>query len=234
MTESARRPRADALEHRLGHRFSKPGLLVEALSHPSLGDQRGEAGGFERLEFLGDRVLGLATAELLYERFPDADEGELSRRLAGLVSRDALARLARGLDLGAQLRLGRGEARGGGRENAATLANGFEAVLGALFLDGGLDAARAFVRRELGPLIAEAPAPPEDAKTALQEWAQARHLDLPVYRVLDVVGPAHGPRFRIEAQLAGHEPSMGEGATKRAAERAAAAALLVRLRRGAL
>jgi ribonuclease-3 len=225
-------PRAEALEERLGHRFLRPELLVEALTHPSLGGRRCEGAAFERLEFLGDRVLGLATAELLFERFPGADEGELSRRLAGLVSREALARLARGLELGARLRLGRGEARGGGRENAATLANGFEAVLGALFLDGGMEAARAFVRHQMEPLIEEAPGPPEDAKTALQEWAQARHLELPVYRVLDVAGPAHGPRFRVETSIEGHDPAAGEGATKRAAERAAAMALLARLRRG--
>ncbi|NNG03989.1 MAG: ribonuclease III, partial [Inquilinus sp.] len=171
----------DALSVLLQHRFARPALLREALTHPSTDPQaRGGASfGYERLEFLGDRVLGLVVAEWLLERFPDEPEGALSRRHTDLVRRETLAEIARGIELGRHLILSAGEAEYGGRENEAILADGCEAVIAALYLDGGLEAARRFVRSAFAEVIDRHRRPPLDAKTALQEWVQARGLPLP-------------------------------------------------------
>jgi ribonuclease-3 len=220
------------LEAALGHEFRDPGLLGAALSHSSLG-RRGNArrsgADFERLEFLGDRVVALAVAELLTERFPGEAEGDLAKRHAFLVRGEQLAEHARALGLGAALTLSAGESQGGGRDNPAVLADAFEAVVAAVHLDGGFDAARRLVRRLFGPLTEAASAPPREPKTALQEWAQGRGLALPEYRTLDQAGLAHAPRFTVEVAVEGHAPESAEGTSKREAERAAAAALLARL-----
>jgi ribonuclease-3 len=216
------------LEPALGHAFADRALLSQALSHPSVG-RVGPAGGYERLEFLGDRVLGLVVAELLYRRFPAATEGALARRFAQLVRRESLARVAAALDLAPHIRLSRGEAEGGGRDNAGLLADCCEAVIGALYLDGGLAAAAPLIRRFWESMIEEAATPPQDPRTALQEWAQARGLPLPSYRTVSGSGPPHDPIFVMEVTVAGHPPAEGTARSKRAAATAAAAAMLAQL-----
>ena len=214
----------------LGVEFRDPGLLEQALTHPSVGPGRVNN---QRLEFLGDRVLGLVIAARLYRGYADEDEGALARRFAPLVSADGLAAVAARLDLGRFLVLGPGEEASGGRTNPANLADALEAVIGALYVDGGLDAARAFVERHWRGLIARQVTPPKDAKTALQEWSQARGLGLPSYRLVASEGPDHRPLFRVAVTVAGHGAAEGEGAGKREAERAAAASMLRRLAAGA-
>jgi len=219
-----------ALSELLGHRFRKPALLRQALTHASAaGMRKSETASYERLEFLGDRVLGLIVADMLIDAFPREAEGALARRHAVLVSRESLAEVARGLDLGRFLVISRGEAEGGGRENPAMLADVCEAIIGALYRDGGLKAARAFVEPRWRALLHLDRKPPQDPKTALQEWAQGRGLPLPDYREVARAGPAHDPRFTVEVRVVGHESVEGEGRSKRLAEQAAARAMLDRV-----
>jgi ribonuclease-3 len=215
-----------ALAARLGHAFADPALLVSALTHRSASQEVGDAPSYERLEFLGDAVLGMVAAEWLYNHV-EAAEGELSRRKGYLVSEPVLAALARRLGLGALLRLGVGEERSGGREKPSLLADALEAVIGALYLDGGLAAAR----RVVEPLLAGAVAgdrggAPIDAKTVLQERLQAMGHEPPEYRLVDAVGPDHQKRFTVECWAAGRRLGRGEGSSKKRAEQAAAAAAL--------
>lgn len=239
-----------ALAEKLGHKFAVPRVLDDALTHPSLAGSRPKnnnrkQGGmpYERLEFLGDRVLGLVIAEWLYATFPHADEGEMAKRHAALVNRDALRAVAQEIGLGHYVRLARGEDlsgiasagaktdAGASRKNLATLPDAMEAVIGALYLDGGFDAARAFIQRYWQREIAvlETPA---DPKTTLQEWAQGHGLPLPVYRVIAHAGPAHAPKFTIEASVKGFTPVQAEGDSKRAAQKAAAVLLLDNVKKG--
>ncbi len=214
----------------LGHRFAAPDIIAEALTHPSASPRRsGPRHSYERLEFLGDRVLGLVVAELLWSRFPNEAEGQLTRRHTGLVRREALVEVARALDLGRFVIASAGEAQAGARENASVLADACEAVIAALYLDGGLPAAQAFVRRHWWPMIDADAEPPRDAKTALQEWAQGRGRGLPVYETVNTEGPAHQRTFTVTARIEGSEPASASGSSKRAAETAAAAELLARL-----
>ncbi len=216
---------AQALEARLGHAFRRPALLVAALTHGS----RGGEGANERLEFLGDRVLGLVIAEALLQADPEAREGLLAPRLNALVRRETCAEVGREVSLGDALKLGRSEMLAGGRKRDAMLADAVEAVIAAVFLDAGFEAARAVVLRLWGSRVAGAPEDARDAKTALQEWAQARGLQPPAYEQVGREGPDHAPRFVIEARLSTGEAARGEGASKRVAEHAAAAALLERV-----
>ncbi|MEE8189293.1 MAG: ribonuclease III [Kiloniellales bacterium] len=217
----------DELAARLNHRFSEPRLLVEALTHPSAANQGGAGEeSYERLEFLGDRVLGLVVADLLLVRFPDEEEGALSKRLAELVRRETLAEVARSLGLERHLRLAKGEERSGERDNPALLADACEAVIGALYIDGGLEPARAFVEAHWIPYLEAASEPPSEPKTALQEWAQGRGLPLPKYREVARSGPDHEPLFTIEVRVEGQPPARGEGRSKRLAEQGAAERLL--------
>ena len=213
---------------RLGHDFSQPELLTQALTHPSITHGRSprKATPYERLEFLGDRVLGLAVAEMLYGAFPHEPEGALARRHAALVRRESLARVAAAIGLDESVALSRGEEDAGGRGNPALLADACEAVIGALFADGGFDVAARFVRAQWEPLMAESAAPPKDAKTALQEWAQGLGKPLPVYVTLGMEGPPHDPVFLVSVEVAGVEAATGRGPSKRVAEQAAAALLL--------
>ncbi len=213
----------------LGHRFADPPLLAEALTHPSAHARRGPRLSYERLEFLGDRVLGLVVAELLWRRYPEEAEGELTRRHTGLVRRESLVEVARALGLGAFVILSPGEAQAGARENSSVLADTCEAVIAALYLDGGLEAARGFVHRYWEPLLQTAATPPRDPKTALQEWAQGRGRGLPIYETVAVAGPAHKRVFTVSARVEGVEPATASGGSKRAAETAAAAELIARL-----
>ena len=221
----------------IGHDFARPELLAEALTHPSAlfphsGRRRRVKPvrrGYERLEFLGDRVLGLVVAELLWRRFEGEAEGLLTRRLTHLVRRGALARVAQSIGLAAQLKFSPAEAAAGAGGNPAILADACEAVIAAIYLDGGFDAAAAFVRRFWEPLLDEMAAPPRDPKTELQEWTQARGLGLPRYELVAKSGPDHALRFTLAASIANHAPSTATASTKRLAEAAAAAALLKRL-----
>lgn len=231
-------PRQDldlaALERLVGHRFRDQQLLRQAVTHASLLQRRGDraGAGYERLEFLGDRVLGLLVAELLFRNFPREDEGALARRFAALVSRDGLARVAGRIGLGRFLQLGQGEQEGGARDNPALLADACEAVIGALYIDGGLEAARRFVEPNWEPLVAEDLRPPQDAKTALQEWAQGQGLPLPAYRLVSAEGPPHEPHFTVEVRVSDRGSAVGAGRSKRAAEQTAAQELLRQLAGG--
>lgn len=218
----------ETLAAALGHRFERPELLAEALTHASAATRPARGGEFsnERLEFLGDRVLALVIAEMLFEIFGRETEGALARRLAALTRKEALAEVGAALDLGRHLQMSRSEAETGGRAHPGMLADACEAVIGALYLDGGLAAASRLIRRCWAPLIGADSHPPQDAKTALQEWAQARGLPLPAYRVLETQGPAHSPLFNVEVRVEGHAPGTGNGRSKRAAEQEAALALL--------
>jgi len=213
----------------LGHRFSQPGLLTQALTHPSI-DQgrrnRRRSADYERLEFLGDRVLGLVVAEMLYHRYPDEPEGALARRFTALVRGETVARVAETIGLGAHLAMARGDDEAGGRANPGILADACEAVIGALFADAGFEVAAAFVRSRWIGLMEETAAPPKDAKTALQEWAQGRGKALPAYRVEGSEGPPHEPIFLVSVSVEGLAAATGRGPSKRVAEQAAAAALL--------
>lgn len=214
------------LSQRLGYRFVEGKLLLEAVTHASTG----EAFSYERLEFLGDRVLGLIVAEMLFHRFPQEPEGSLARRHAALVRQESLALAAQALKLGEHLRLSSGEEEGGGRSNPAILSDVCEALLGALYLDGGLPAVRPLIQRLWEPLLEADLLPPQDSKTALQEWAQGRGLPLPRYLDTARSGSDHEPLFTVQVLVEGEEPAEGQGRSKRAAAQAAAGALLERLR----
>ena len=217
----------DRLEEALGHHFENQDLLIQALTHSSAAPDR--AGSNERFEFLGDRVLGLAVAGLLLEAFPDEDEGALGYRFSALARAESLARVAADIELAPHVLLAESEEVSGGRENASLLADCCEAVIAALYLDGGLDVALTFIHRHWRPLMAEDPIPPKDAKTVLQEWAQSKGLPLPDYRVIGQKGPAHAPRFTVELTLHEMKPASGRGTSKQAAEQKAARVLLKRI-----
>ncbi len=212
------------LEEALGYRFQNRMLLEEALTHRSVSGP-GHV-GYDRLEFLGDRVLALVVAEMLYRRFPDEEEGALAKRLVALVRRETLAEVAAALELGVHIRMSRGESNGGGRFNEAMLSDVAEAVIAAVYLDGGLAPAEDFIDRYWRPLLERTAEPPKDPKTALQEWAQARGLELPVYRLVEQTGPDHAPQFTIEVNVVGQPPKKACGKSKRLAEQDAAAKML--------
>ncbi len=218
---------AQSLEEKLAHRFADRHLLVRALTHPSA--VKGNVLSNQRLEFLGDRVLGLAVAEMLHLEYPGESEGALARRFTALVRREALERIARQIGLGEKLILGKGEDESGGRNNSANLADACEAVIAALFVDGSYEVAAKFVRRYWSAPMAADKSPPRDAKTALQEWAQANHGVLPAYRLIGQQGPAHAPQFEIEARIGEMPGVVATGGSKQAAEQAAAKLLLRRV-----
>ena len=223
----------EELYRRIGHAFARRELLELAVTHRSAAPRRdGRILANERLEFLGDRVLGLVIAELLLDRHAEEDEGQLSRRLHALVRREALARVGLAIGVDKALKLSKGEADGGGRENTNLVADACEAVIGALFLDGGLPAASAFIHREWAPLLRENTQPAKDARTALQEAVQAKGKPLPFYRTVGTEGPDHAPRFVVEVSVEGQESVRAEGRSKQAASEAAAAAMLARFSGG--
>lgn len=229
MTKASTSTALAPLEEVLGHRFRDPSLLIQATTHSGADHGRGDLADNERLEFLGDRVLGLLIAELLVERFPKASEGELGPRLTALVRREALAQVAQDIGLGAYLALSSADVLGGARTHPKLLADACEAVIAALYLDGGLDAARAFIVTRWAKQIGAVATMPLEPKTALQEWAQGRGLPLPSYNVTHSGGPPHDPVFEIEVEVKGQKPVRATGSSKRGAEKAAALALLQRL-----
>jgi len=218
---------AVALEEKLSHRFKDRYLLACALTHPSA--VKGNIRSNQRLEFLGDRVLGLAVADMLYTQYSRESEGALARRFSALVRREALERIARQLNIGEYLILGKGEDESGGRENSANLADACEAVIGALFVDGGYKVAADFVREYWSAPMAEDKNPPRDSKTTLQEWAQENYGVLPSYHLTGQQGPAHAPQFEIEARVGDMPGAVASGGSKQAAEQAAAKQLLQRI-----
>lgn len=221
-----RRP-STLLEEKLGHRFRRRQLLDLALTHRSFTHESAGDGNYERLEFLGDAVLGMVSAEWLYGRFPELPEGELSKLKSFLVSRPALARYARAVGVGEGIRLGVGEERSGGRDKDSLLADAMEAVFGAVFLDGGLEAVRATIRPLLEATLDERADPVHfDAKTRLQELVQARGWELPEYLLIDEIGPDHDKTFTVECRLGGSTAGRGSGRSKKIAEQEAAAAAL--------
>ncbi|MET4804942.1 ribonuclease III [Limibacillus sp. MBR-115] len=220
------------LADRLGYSFTKPERLLTALTHSStLGQDRGGSDSYERLEFLGDRVLGLVVADLLLARFAQESEGAIAKRFALLVSQQVLAEVARDIGLGEFIRLSPGEDDSGGRDNPAILSDVMEAVIAALYRDGGLEVARAFIEPRWISLIEADLSPPREPKTALQEWAQGRGLPLPSYRLVSRKGPDHEPAFTVEVTVSGEGSGEGTGRSKRLAEQAAAERLLARLDR---
>jgi ribonuclease III len=228
-------PDGAALAVIFDHQFSRPELLREALTHPSAHGRRGRnLRGYERLEFLGDRVLGLIIAELLFARFPREAEGALTRRHTSLVRHEALTEVAKAAGLGDHILLSPGEEAAGARANASVLADVCEAVIAALYLDGGLAAAAKFVERWWQPQLSSlGAAPPRDPKTTLQEWAQARGLPLPAYETVAAAGPAHRRIFTVTVRVEGLAPATATGSSKRAAEVAAAALALSTVERNA-
>ncbi|MDE3016662.1 MAG: ribonuclease III [Pseudomonadota bacterium] len=214
----------NSLQERIGYRFHDGDLLALALTHPSAG--RGKSN--QRLEFLGDAVLGAVVARLLYDAYPAEQEGELARRLAALVRGETLTAVARGIGLGETLTLSAGERR----DTASNLEDALEALIGAVYLDGGMAAAEAFILSRWTELSRNIVVPPKDAKTSLQEWAQARTLPVPVYALIESTGPAHAPQFTIEVTVQGYPPAQAQAASKKLAEQAAAEKLLETLQHG--
>lgn len=216
------------LEDRLGHCFADLGLLTRALTHASaVAEERGATDeSYQRLEFLGDRVLALVIADMLFAAFPAAEEGELARRLNGLVRNESCADVALSIGLDQWIRLGGGELQSGGRRKAAILGDVCEAVIGALFLDGGFPVARAFIERYWQSSMLNWRAPLRDAKTTLQEWAQGRGLPAPRYVIVERSGPDHQPSFVVAVEIEGMQSRSGRGSSRRDAEQKAAATLL--------
>lgn len=208
----------------LGHQFQDPRLLAIALSHPSA-----PGASYQRLEFLGDRVLGCVIADWLYHHFPAESEGQLARRSADLVRTETCAAVARGIGAHTQVRMAAGAALSGVQHLDNVLADVCEALIGALYLDGGLEAARRFIRTGWASFVDAHAAAPSHPKSALQEWAQARGLPIPGYTLVERSGPDHAPLFTVEVALKGRPPLRASGASKQEAERAAALACLATL-----
>lgn len=212
------------LKGHLFHDFADPMILAQAFVHPSV--VSGGVRSNQRLEFLGDRVLGLVVAEMLHEHYPIENEGALASRFTALVRRQALDRVARDIGFGRYLVLSRGEEENGGRDNPANLADACEAVIAAIFLDGGYQAAYRFVSHYWSVIMKEESSPPKDAKSLLQELSQAQYGMLPSYKLLDCTGPSHAPNFEIEVEVASFPTKVAKAGSKQAAEQSAAQMLL--------
>jgi ribonuclease-3 len=218
-----------AIEARIGHTFADPTLLTTAITHVSaLKPSRKRGDSYQRLEFLGDHVLGLVVSDMLYRTFPDADEGELSKRLADLVRKESCADVAKTLGLIDDIKLGVVGAGVGARLRKSVLGDICEAVIGAVFLDDGYAAAAAFIERNWTERMRKVRQPLRDPKTVLQEWAQGKGLPTPVYREVERTGPHHDPQFRVAVDLPGLAPAEGVGGSKRAAEKVAASVMIER------
>jgi ribonuclease-3 len=224
---ATRKKSLEPLQEKLGYRFKDVGLLETALTHVSAPKQS-STGNYQRLEFLGDRILGLAVAETLFLTYPQSAEGELSRRLSELVRRESCAQVAAAWEVGPDIRLGAGEAHAGERRNLTILADVCEAVIGAVFLDGGYAEARGLVQRSFSEMLTTPRHALRDPKSALQEWAQGQGWPAPTYSIAEQVGPDHAPQFRIAVSVRDKEAAFGSGASKRNAEQAAARSLLLR------
>jgi len=216
-----------AFSDRLGHAFERPDLLIRALTHSSLSAPTRPDN--QRLEFLGDRVLGLVMAEALLEQDKEAPEGQLAPRFNALVRKETCAEVAREIDLGAVLKLGKSEMKTGGRRKHALLGDAMEAVIAAVYRDAGYEAARDVILRLWGERVSKVEADARDAKTTLQEWAQARRMPPPAYVEVGRTGPDHAPVFTVEVRMETGATARAEASSKRQAEQAAAKAMLARL-----
>ncbi|MBL4804380.1 MAG: ribonuclease III [Alphaproteobacteria bacterium] len=212
----------EKLETRIGHHFKTPELLKTALTHSSTGANE----NYERLEFLGDRVLGLVVAEMLYARFPQEKEGDLARRLAALVQGSFLAKRSIDLELGQYIAFSDGEAHAGGAENEHILADVFESLIGALYLEAGFEKCQILIHELWADKLEVMKEPPLHPKTRIQEWAQSLGLALPAYEIIDQSGPDHAPVFKVEIQVAGYDRATAEGRSRQIAEKEAARAFL--------
>ncbi|MFP4314083.1 MAG: ribonuclease III [Alphaproteobacteria bacterium] len=210
------------LENHIGHEFRDKALLKMALTHSSTG----ETTNYERIEFLGDRVLGLVVSEILYEKFADEKEGDLAKRLASLVQGSWLAKIAMDINLGEYMSFSESERCSGGGANVNLLADGLEALIGAMYLDAGLPACRDFITRFWGDAFYEMKKPPQHPKTALQEWAQGQGLPLPTYKIINQSGPDHAPVFDIELNVQGYDRLIAQGRSRQIAEKEAAKAFI--------
>jgi ribonuclease III len=225
----------EPLERAIGYRFRDRGMLEHALTHRSRVHEDASGGVFdnESMEFLGDSILGFIIADMLFHEFPQHNEGQKSKLKASIVSASSLARLGDRINLGAYLILGRGEEKTGGRRKLALIADSYEALIAAIYLDGGIEPVRTFIERQFAELIAEArrtgaeAAFTEDYKSALQEWLQSRERGLPSYRLAAEVGPPHKRRFEVEVLVEGHPVARADGSSKKEAAQAAAKAALV-------
>lgn len=215
----------ETLQSRINHRFADIKRLEKAVTHSSAGGTY----NYERLEFLGDRVVGLALAETLFTLFPDEKEGDMAKRHAALVQGKTLAKIAREIGLGDMMQLSDAERAAGGANNDNILADGLEAVIGAVYMDAGFDACARVIAHLWGDRVQTMRRPPQDAKTALQEWAQARGLSLPAYELVGRSGPDHAPIFEIKVTVGDYPPWAAKGTSRRAAEKLAAAMLLAHL-----
>ncbi len=230
MTRRSGKPDLSGLEARIGHDFTDAALLEEALTHTSVArNTDGRIVNYQRLEFLGDRVLGLMIADMLFHRYPESKEGELSRRLSELVRRETCAQVAENWDVGPHIVFGPGVARTASRANRSILADICESVIGAVYVDGGFEAARAVVESGFSEALEGSARARRDPKTALQEWIQGRGGEPPRYELVERSGPEHAPRFTIEVIGDGLTPVRGTGTSKRAAEQDAAEKALVSL-----
>lgn len=225
---NARTTAVSRLQDRIGYDFKDKALLERALTHASVGDGAKKVEDNEVLEFVGDRVLGLVVAEGLAQRHPMASEGELAPIFNGLVSRETCARIAREIDLGPALRMSASATKIGARDRGSVLAGGCEALIAAIYKDGGLEAARAVITKLWREAFEVGPTRGRDAKTGLQEWAQGQGLPLPSYTVVDRTGPDHAPVFTVQVAVQGLAPATAQGKSRQEAEKAAARALLDR------
>jgi ribonuclease-3 len=215
----------EILQKKIGYSFNNIERLAKSLTHSSVGTDR----NYERLEFLGDRVLGLVMARILFEEFPNENEGDLAKRHAALVQGKTVAQVAKQIDLGAAMILSDSERAAGGADNENILADGMEGLLGALYMDGGLDVCDKIIKELWGDRVLTVKRPPQDPKTALQEWAQARALPLPTYSLSAREGPDHAPTFEIEVFVEGYPAWRAKGTSRRKAEKLAAGMLLAHL-----
>jgi ribonuclease III len=215
----------------LGYEFNNPALLDEALTHPSVSykNAKNTTVNYERLEFLGDSVLGLVIAELLIHAYPEENEGALAKRQAALVRGEALAKIATTMDIGRYIKMADGEEAMGGRQNPRNIENALEAIIGAIYQDGGLEMAKEFIIRWWGALVSNMTEPPKDAKTVLQEWAQGEGYPIPTYEVIQTDGPPHAPVFTVRLQLPGSHPEEAKGESKKKAEKEVAKQMLQQL-----
>jgi ribonuclease-3 len=221
----------DQLERIIGYHFTRNELLDEAMTHPSLSNadnSREKRLNYERLEFLGDSVLGLLIAEILIEMYPDEREGGLAKRHSWLVRGETIAEIGRRIDIGRFLKMTDGEEQTGGRSTGSNLEDAVEALMGAIYLDGGLEPVRNFVRQYWLDIVKSIGEPPKDAKTELQEWLQGRGLPLPKYDVIQTEGPAHSPTFTISLTVPGYETLTATGPSRKKAEKEVAESFLTR------
>ncbi|MDB2414906.1 ribonuclease III [Rickettsiales bacterium] len=217
-------------EEIIGYKFKDDSLLKEALTHPSItkfnSQNNSDIFNYERLEFLGDSVLGLIIAEILIDKYPNEQEGQLAKRQSALVKGETVSKVAKELNIGKYINMTQGEESTGGRSNLSNIENALEALIGALYVDGGITEAKIFIKKHWKDIIDQMKVPPKEHKTSLQEWAQGNGLPIPEYNVVEISGPSHSPSFIVEVYVQGFDPVRAKGKNKKKAEKEAAKELL--------